>query len=198
MKKVLILPIITLLFLTSCMLLESQAESTPEPTPPALSLIEQFDFESGLIPEYRGVLHDLSNASFYSIELIIADDLYHITGSETISYTNTEDVRLNEVQLRLFPNILGGKMVMGNIKENGNDVIPKYSLNNSLLIIPLEQSIEPKESIILSMDFNITVPQSGGLNYGVLAYTDDVLALAYAYPMIAVYDDEGWNAEIPP
>jgi aminopeptidase N len=36
------------------------------------------------------------------------------------------------------------------------------------------------------------------LNYGVLAYFDNVLTLAHAYPMIAVYDDEGWNAEIPP
>ena len=197
-KKVLLFPIITLLFMNSCRLLELQAESTPEPAPPTLSPIEQFDFEDGLNPEYRGVLQNLSDASFYSIEFIIADDLYHITGSETIHYTNTENVSLNEVQLRLFPNILGGKMVIGNIKENGNDVIPKYSLNNSLFIIPLEQSIEPKESITLSMDFDIIIPQSVDLNYGVLAYTDDVLALAHAYPMIAVYDDEGWNAEIPP
>ena len=27
---------------------------------------------------------------------------------------------------------------------------------------------------------------------------DDVLALAHAYPVICVYDDEGWNAELPP
>jgi aminopeptidase N len=48
------------------------------------------------------------------------------------------------------------------------------------------------------MDFAVTVPQSVELNYGVLAYFEDVLALAHAYPMICVYDDEGWNAEIPP
>ena len=48
------------------------------------------------------------------------------------------------------------------------------------------------------MDFAVTVPQSVELNYGVLAYFEDVLTLAHAYPMIAVYDDEGWNAEIPP
>jgi aminopeptidase N len=35
------------------------------------------------------------------------------------------------------------------------------------------------------------------LNYGVLAFYENVLALGHAYPMIAVYDDEGWNAEIP-
>jgi aminopeptidase N len=35
------------------------------------------------------------------------------------------------------------------------------------------------------------------LNYGVLAFYDNVLTLAHAYPMICVYDDEGWNAELP-
>jgi aminopeptidase N len=58
--------------------------------------------------------------------------------------------------------------------------------------------LEAGESIVIHMDFSVTVPQSVDLNYGVLAYAEDVLALAHAYPMIAVYDDEGWNAEIPP
>jgi aminopeptidase N len=48
------------------------------------------------------------------------------------------------------------------------------------------------------MNFAVRVPQSVELNYGVLAFFEDVLALAHSYPMICVYDDEGWNAEIPP
>jgi aminopeptidase N len=81
---------------------------------------------------------------------------------------------------------------------NGETATPDYSLNNSLLSVPFKNPLKPKESINLSLDFNLTVPQSVDLNYGVQAYYDDVLALAHAYPMIAVYDDEGWNAEIPP
>jgi aminopeptidase N len=48
------------------------------------------------------------------------------------------------------------------------------------------------------MDFSIEVPTDVELNYGVLAYYEGVLTLAHAYPMIAVYDQGGWNAEIPP
>jgi len=66
------------------------------------------------------------------------------------------------------------------------------------MIVPLSTPLQPDQSIILKMDFNVTVPQTVKLNYGVLAYFDDVLALAHSYPMICVYDDEGWNAEIPP
>jgi aminopeptidase N len=105
---------------------------------------------------------------------------------------------LNDVQFRLFPNILGGKMTVSNVKADEKSVTPAYQLKNSLLIVLLPKPLEPKQSVILSMDFAVTVPQSVELNYGVLAYFDDVLTLAHAYPMIAVYDDEGWNAEIPP
>jgi aminopeptidase N len=35
-------------------------------------------------------------------------------------------------------------------------------------------------------------------NYGVLASFEGALALAHFYPMLAVYDDEGWNTATPP
>lgn len=210
MKKIFSLSIITLLFLTSCLFFTRRTESAPEPLPPTASTTTsptvsptprspgQSDFENGLVPEYQHIVKELNNASLYSIKFTIADDLYHISGSEEVIYTNAEDVNLDEIQLRLFPNILGGEMTVENVKVNGNEVTPKYKLNNSLLIIPLEEPLEPKQTLALSMDFNITVPQTVELNYGVQAYFEDVLALAHAYPMIAVYDDEGWNSEIPP
>jgi len=198
MKKIFSLSVITLLFLTSCLLFSPKAVSTPEPLTPTLTSTPEFNFESGLMPEYQGIVHELKNASLYTIELNMADDLYHVTGSEEVRYTNNEDVDLDEIQLRLFPNILGGEMTVENLKVNGNDITPKYRLNNSLLIITLKESLQPKESLTLSMDFSVTVPQTVDMNYGVQAYFGNVLALAHAYPMIAVYDDEGWNSEIPP
>jgi len=198
MKKIFLLSIIMLLFLPSCLLIQQWTESTPEPIPPTLTPSDEPNFEGGLVPEYQDIVQGLDDASMYSIEFVIADDLYHITGSEEIIYTNTEEVNLDEIQLRLFPNILGGEMSVENVKANYKDVTPKYSLNNSLLILPLAESLEPKQTLTLSMDFNVTVPQTVELNYGVQAYYENVLALAHAYPMIAVYDDEGWNSEIPP
>lgn len=200
MKKIFSLSIITLLFLTSCLLFSQKAESTAEPIPPTVTStsVPVTDFESGLIPEYQGIVHELKDASLYTIEFVIADDLYHVTGSEEVTYTNNEDLNLEEIHLRLFPNILGGEMTVENVKVNGDNASPKYKLNNSLLIIPLKEVLQPKKSLTLSMDFSVTVPQSVELNYGVQAYYENVLALAHAYPMITVYDDEGWNSEIPP
>ena len=189
---------ITLLFLTSCLLLLPQTDSTPEPTPPVISLTDRSVYKDGLIPEYQNILNKLPYASMYDIKFIIADDLYHITGQETVLYTNAEDIELKEIKFRLFGNILGGEMHVAEVNVNGEVITPNYSLNDSLLTVPLKNPLQPKETITLSMGFELEVPQSVELNYGVQAYYDDVLALAHAYPMIAVYDDEGWNAEIPP
>jgi len=61
----------------------------------------------------------------------------------------------------------------------------------------LPDALAPGQTIVIKMDFDVTVPQEVERNYGVFAYYKGVLALAHAYPMICVYDDEGWNAEIP-
>jgi hypothetical protein len=201
MKKIFLLSSITLLFLTACLFITQWAGSTPEPIPPTLTPPIPTDrsiYKDGLALEYQGILNKLPYASMYDLKFNIADDLFHITGKETVTYTNAEDVELKEVKFRLFPNILGGEMHVDEVTVDGEVIIPNYSLNDSLLAVPLKTPLKPRESITLSMDFNITVPQTVDLNYGVQAYYDDVLALAHAYPMIAVYDDEGWNAEIPP
>jgi len=155
-------------------------------------------FQSGLVESARPVLNELSSASVYHLEFNIAEDLYHVTGTEEVRYTNNEAVALNTILFRLFPNILGGEMRVTNLQVDGQPSIPPlYGLEDSLMIVPLPKALESQQSVILQMDFTVTVPQDVNLNFGVLVYYDNVLALAHAYPMICVYDDEGWNAEIP-
>lgn len=172
-------------------------EATPHWTLPAPSPADRSIYKDDLAPEYHAILNALPYASLYSINFIISDDLAHITGDETITYTNAEDTALKEINLRLFSNILGGKMRVENVMVNQESVKLFYSLNDSLLTIRLKNALQPQESIIISMNFEITVAQTIGSHYSVQTHYDNVLTLAHAYPMIAVYDDEGWNVEIP-
>lgn len=193
-------------FLGLCLLLISCSIFTPTATPPPPSGPDPLKtawedrsiFKPGLVASEQAVLDKLDTASIYHIDFKIADDLYHITGTEEVRYTNAETIPLNEMRFRLFPNILGGEMTISNLKVDGEVVIPKYELENSVMIVPFSSPLEPDQSRVVEMEFAITVPQTLESNYGVLAYAEDVLALAHAYPMIMVYDDEGWNAEIPP
>ena len=172
--------------------------STLKPDPMQTAWDDRSIFKNGLVASEQSVLNELRGASIYHIEFTIADNLYQITGAEEVYYTNTENVELNEVEYRLFPNLLGGEMTISNLTVDGQFVTPEYQLANSLMIVRLSAPMELGQSIVIKMDYTVTVPQEVELNFGVLAYYDDVLALAHAYPMICVYDDEGWNAELPP
>lgn len=196
MKKFFLFLTSTFLFLTSCLLFSPQPITTPEPIPTLSTNLSSF--KEGLNPIYHSVVDELSQASLYMVDYVIDEDLVHISGKQSVVYTNTEEVELTEIKFRLFSNILGGNMTAENITVNDEIINPKYELRNSVLIVPLHNSLQPDESITIKMDFEIAVPESIELNYGVQAYYDNVLALAHAYPMISVYDDEGWNVEIPP
>ena len=189
------------LLLSSCTFTpptQTSPTSTPQQDPLQTPWDDLSIFKSGLVASEQSVLNDLQGASVYHLEFTIADNLYEITGTEEVRYTNTENVELNEVQFRLFPNILGGEMEISNLTVDGQPVSPDYQLAKSLMSVPLSTPLEAGQSIVIKMDYAVTVPQEVELNYGVLAYYDDVLALAHAYPVICVYDDEGWNAELPP
>lgn len=155
-------------------------------------------FKAGLVSSQHAVLDELSEASLYSIEFTIRDDILNTDGVETVRYTNQENVPLEEVHFRLLPNVLNGIMKVASVRINDQPFEPIYELQNSLMRVPLYEPLQPGESVEIKIEFSVTVPTELESNYGILAYFDNVLTLAHAYPMIAVYDDEGWNAEIPP
>jgi hypothetical protein len=183
--------------------------TVPRPTPLSTAtlppLSDPFDaawddlsvFKGGLVPSAQPALEELKGASIYRIHMTIADDLLRLDGSLDVRYTNTEDIPLNEVHFRLFPNILGGELTVHQVQVDGTSVAAEYKLGNSLMIIPLRVVLEPGQNVMIHIDFSVRVPDTLDQNYGVLAYADNVLALAHAYPMIEVYDEEGWNEEIP-
>ena len=88
MKKSVLISSATLLFLTSCLFIQQWAEPTPEPIPPTAAPSDKPAFESGLVPEYQNIVQEMDDASQYTIKFVIDDDLYHITGSEEVTYTN--------------------------------------------------------------------------------------------------------------
>ncbi len=174
------------------------ASNVPDPTLFEVTWQDRSMFEAGLIESERVILAELPGASVYHIELEIAPDFVDLTGRQEVLYTNQEDGPLTEVYFRLFPNLAGGSSTITNLTVNGAAVEPGYELANSAMRIPLSPALEPNEQVVLGLEFNVEVPTSEGGNYGTFAYLDDTLALAHFYPMIAVYDDRGWNIEIAP
>jgi aminopeptidase N len=175
-------------------------------SPPSQTASHPFDmawddraiFREGLIDAEQAVLDDLPGATVYHMDLQIPDDFLLIEGREQVRYTNQEDEPLNEVYFRLFPNAAGGEATVSAVKVDNQDVEPVYEFEDSAIHVPLPAALQPGEQAVIQMDFAVTVPREMGGNYGLFGYFDNVLVLDEFYPVIPVYDDEGWNVEVPP
>jgi len=174
------------------------AFSVPDLVPLDVAWDDRSPFRSGLVADEQAALDGLAGASVYHIDFEIADDLAHLKGRQRVRYTNQEATPLSEVYFRLFPNLLGGLAEIQAVQVNGQDAIPTFELGNSAMRVPLSPALQPEGQVVIQIDFSVRVPTESEGHYGVFVFEDDVLALAHFYPMIAVYDDEGWNLEIPP
>jgi len=172
--------------------------SLPAPTLFDFAWDDRSPFAAGLVSGEQATREQHPGASIYHIDLTISDDLTRLDGREEVRYTNTEDVPLHDVHFRLFPNIQDGGIAISNITVDSEMVEASYEVENSDLIVPLPQPLQPGEQVVIGMDFRVDVPTESGGNYGIFASVDDILTPAHFYPMIAVYDDEGWNVELTP
>jgi hypothetical protein len=155
-------------------------------------------FRDGLIHEEQSVLNELPGASEYVLELSLSDDYSSLTGRQTVLYTNREDTVLDEVYFRLFANTAGGSSQVSNVTVDGVAVQPRYEYERSAIRLPLAAPLPIGRTIEIGLDFQVSIPRQMGGNYGLFGFFEGVLVLDEFYPVIPVYDEEGWNVESPP
>jgi hypothetical protein len=159
---------------------------------------ESSGFQRGLIPQEQTVIERFKDASQYQIELEILPDFSAITGSQNVTYTNQEESPLSEIYFHLFPNILGGGIEVTTVRVNGQKAEAAYEFGGSALRLSLPAALQPGDKVVIDMDFSVSIPRQMGGSYGLLSFSDGVLALDSIYPSIAVYDEGGWRKEPPP
>ena len=174
---------------------------SPQPTPATPTPSPYRDYAQALRPEFVSDLDLCPGATRYEIELVVDSTLTTITGHERVDYTNTEDVALDVLYLRLFPNTLGygGAMTVTKTLFDGRPLVPAVGLDGSALRLSLDPPLASGANAELALDFTLALPSEGADHgYRQLGYYDGVLALANAYPLIPAYDDQGWNVELSP
>ncbi|MDW7992869.1 MAG: M1 family metallopeptidase [Anaerolineae bacterium] len=155
---------------------------------------------SGPAPETSDAPDALSGMPRYSIRLHVDLEASQVTGEQVIQYTNTEEVALRDLYLRLFPNTpsYGGHMRVMGLMVNGAPASPEVRLDGSALRLFLHPPLAPLQALTLTMAFTVSVPLTDAVDYAQFAHIGGVMALPNVYPLIPVYDDEGWNVEIAP
>ena len=155
-------------------------------------------FKQNLREDSQHWVEDLPYASRYRMQVTIPEEMDGITGQQEVVYTNQEDAPLNEIVFRLFANINGGAIETSHVQVNGKSVTSSLSNEDSTLTLRLDEPLEPRQSLLISMDFDLTIPREMGGNYGLFGFFEDVLMLDLFSPMIPVYEEEGgWYDEIP-
>ena len=144
---------------------------------------------------------DLPDLPYYQITVNVDPVESEFTGEMELEYQNLENIKLSELNFRLFPN--GGKSYgRGTLHVNqvyGPDEIPleyKLSLGDTVLSVLLPESIDPGESLKVRINFEGKIPtENDDPGYGLYSSRENVIALSGWYPILAVYDDEGWNLD---
>jgi hypothetical protein len=154
-------------------------------------------FRTGLAQSQQSVLAGLPGAPVYHIAITLTESLDSLQGHEAVQYTNQTGGALDQVVFHLFPNLLAGSLAVSNVTINGAPNSPRLDQRGTILRVPIAPPLAPGGHLVLAMDFAVAVPHDLQRNYGVFAYNQGILALSHFFPLVAEYDQRGWNVEIP-
>jgi hypothetical protein len=198
----------------------SPTVALPTPVPPTATLIASlppnpaFDvadlasYRRAMRPEFAADVDAVAaaGASRYDLEVRLewpqanSGKGPRLVGVERVRYTNSETTPLAEIYFNLYPNQPGysGQMQVETVSVNSQAVQPELTANKAALRVPLLQPLAPGAAADLTLTYNANVPIQPDQGYHIFSASDDTIALAGFYPAIAVYDESGWNIDVPP
>lgn len=171
-----------------------------QPQPQAIYAVQSM----AMLPQAITDLDELGSATHYLIDLQVDYDAKAFEGRARVDYTNSEKLSLDRLYFRLLPNgqksYGNGSLQVNSVTVNGDLVEPRYSNSDTVMELPLAVPVAISESLLIEMDFAGKVPvEFGGEGesegYGIYNYSQGVLSLSGWYPILAVYDQDGWNLD---
>lgn len=178
--------------------LPAQETATPRPlagaTPDGAGLDPGAALAASLLPGEEDVIGELDKAARYTLAVEVLWDEATISGQQRVLVTNNENVALDTVVLRLYPNAphFGeGALAVDAVAVNGRPAVTRLEVDDTVLVVELPTPLSPKQQTELSLNFTVSVPERQD-RFGV---SGEVMALGQWYPMLGVYDDEGWHTD---
>jgi hypothetical protein len=169
---------------------------TPATEAPSSAALGDIDtLALSLVPAERDVLRTIDDPAHYILNVAVDFDTLTVDGTAEIIYTNNERDALEVVYLRLYPNAEHyeeGETQIGAVNVDGRSVAYTFEdAARTILKVPLPAPLQPDDQIKLEIAFAVIVPRRSD-RFG---YDNGVMSLGHWYPMLAVYDDEGWNLD---
>ncbi len=127
----------------------------------------------------------------YFVEATI--DYYNrfITASSRAVYTNKTGTPIENLLFIVYPTIFEDSIYVKSLQWGDGSAINNYQWERHRMIIPLDSPLLPGEQIEVEHDFELYMPDRGG----VFSHSGKQLNLSYWFPFIPPYDEqEGWLA----
>lgn len=120
--------------------------------------------------------------------------------TQTLTFTNQTGAALRSIYLRLYANLpdIGGSITLGTASVNGNKTTVVYEANRYLARLDVRTPIATNAIVTVVVSFTTTAANNGGEDvYGTLNSDGQTLALAMAYPLLAMHTNGTWDTTTP-
>lgn len=128
----------------------------------------------------------------YEIEAVYAEEPRMISGTQTVRYVNAEDEPMRSLHFRLWTNEavftdLGGGTTVSSVTVDGKKA--RSSLDGTDFEVFLPKSLPENATAKIVLDFETAIPDIAAP----FGYNSGVSSMGVWYPILAVYDEDGWN-----
>ena len=133
-----------------------------------------------------------THVSHYRISVKLDTSTHTLTCDETVKYVNTAGVSLNEVFFHLWTNAQQELLTLNEVADEAGRPLSHQTVKSVHLRVRLGESVLPGANITVRIRFNVTIPEIQWR----LGWSETHFNVANWYPIVAVYDENGWN--LPP
>lgn len=184
--------------------------ATPDPAVPfAAPPSEPRAHAAVMIPAALSYLDALSDAPRYQIAATFDPAAMTLRGTERVRVVNRAGLALGEVYFRLYPNAgrLYGPARVELVRVADGSGEPwtwEAAGDASIVQVRLPSAWEPGAELTLVLEWQATIPAEEGQpwtreqGYGIFRKAKGLVVLAEWFPMLAVYESEGWRLDAVP
>lgn len=156
----------------------------------------------------------LENINQYNIDVVFNPKEKTIKGNQKVTYINNEETSVDKVYFHLYPNAFKKKETAPFLFDDFISAYPRgfsegyidieevyidgervsYSIeeaDNTIMEVSLPYELGIGNKVSIDMEYTIKIPPASE-RFG---YGNDTVNLGNWYPIIAVYDDSGWNLD---
>lgn len=172
---------------------------------------ESLEAENLIVKDLNGIDESTLTEYFIDVELDTKEMTYY--GEQVVNYVNNTDIALEEVYFHIYPNAweksfwaplfdsweeidhekyVPGYINMEKVASSSKDLNWNVEGNkNTILKVELDRPLEIGEKIELYLEYEVKLPNTEE-RFG---YHDKGINLGNWYPVMAVYDEKGWNLD---